>query len=308
MKKNYLIGIIAVVSIVVLVGVCFFTPIGKKLTGTTTITETTKEDSLNYVFVPDLISLHDADSNQFKNQYGGQTIETTIRFKRYDIIPKTNTQQGQYGRYVAKFSYGENSRRSYTGNEVVCYFNGEDAAAFAKLKKGDIVTISGTCLEEKNYLYWDLEMKNCKVIKVHSTQGSDPNMLMYRIAADRGNTTAMLMLGNLYYKGKGVPVNMQTAAKWYRAAGELGEASALNNLGVMYRYGDGVEKNFEKAFKLLTLAADRGNSKAMRNIGECYENGAFVAKDYNKAREWYQKSFEAGNESAEKDLQRVLGK
>ncbi|MBP3819829.1 MAG: sel1 repeat family protein, partial [Butyrivibrio sp.] len=74
-----------------------------------------------------------------------------------------------------------------------------------------------------------------------------------------GHAEAMLMIGHLYEKGKGVLQDYNSAMEWYRKAAENGDATAMNNIGSMYHEGRG------------------------------------VAKDYTCARNWYQKAISAGD-------------
>ena len=53
----------------------------------------------------------------------------------------------------------------------------------------------------------------------------------------RGNTNAQLVLGLLYYSGKGVMQDYAEAAKWLHLAAKAGNADAQCNLGMMYGKG-----------------------------------------------------------------------
>lgn len=44
----------------------------------------------------------------------------------------------------------------------------------------------------------------------------------YKVAADHGNSEAMRMLGEDYYRGNGVAEDMNKAIKWHRKAAEYG--------------------------------------------------------------------------------------
>ena len=51
--------------------------------------------------------------------------------------------------------------------------------------------------------------------------------------AKQGYTDAQPKLGNLYYKGNGVPKNNKTAMKWRKYATQQGNADSENNLDYM---------------------------------------------------------------------------
>ena len=67
--------------------------------------------------------------------------------------------------------------------------------------------------------------------------------------AQQGNAIAQMLLGEMYYFGKGVPRDYSEAARWWRKAAEQGLAEAQFNLGGMYRQGEGVPKDHQEAVK-----------------------------------------------------------
>ncbi|MBR7069187.1 MAG: sel1 repeat family protein [Oxalobacter sp.] len=67
-------------------------------------------------------------------------------------------------------------------------------------------------------------------------------------AAGYGIADAQYLLGLMYEKGHGTPVDYQEAFGWYQQAAEQGHPSAQNNLGLMYVMGKGVPQDNEKAF------------------------------------------------------------
>ncbi|MDR2219999.1 MAG: sel1 repeat family protein [Methylobacillus sp.] len=88
-----------------------------------------------------------------------------------------------------------------------------------------------------------------------AAEGPNP----YWNRGESGNAQAQNNLGNLYYEGRGVPVqDYEEAAFWYRKAAEQGEPNALLNLSDMYvakrvGFSDDV-----LAYMLLSLAAAKG--------------------------------------------------
>jgi tetratricopeptide (TPR) repeat protein len=113
-----------------------------------------------------------------------------------------------------------------------------------------------------------------------------------RPAAERGDSTAMLTLGMLYFRGEGVRQDYAAALKWWRAAAALGDIRAQNSIGILFRDGLGVERNYDEAIKWFELAAASGEAYAHRNLGLMYENGDGFAVDIKKALEFYKKSEE----------------
>lgn len=92
-----------------------------------------------------------------------------------------------------------------------------------------------------------------------------------------------LELGNQYYYGEGVALDLKLAAEHY-AASETAEAKCY--LGYMYREGIGVEQNLQKAFELFLEAAS-SFPMAEYNLGLMYEKGLFVEQSPEKAAEYF---------------------
>ena len=141
-------------------------------------------------------------------------------------------------------------------------------------------------------------------------------VLIYREAAEKGNTEAQLQLAKCYDFGKGVTQDMAEAVRWYtRAAqggntnaqdnlgtcyisGTAGNPSALNNLGLCYRNGEGTTKDDAKAAFCFQRAAEMGNANAQYNLGRCYYHGLGVAQDTEQARLWVSRAAAQGHKNA----------
>lgn len=83
--------------------------------------------------------------------------------------------------------------------------------------------------------------------------------------ASQGNANAQFFLGNMYYKGIGVPQNDGAAYKWFKKAAEQGLINAQNNLGTLYMRGLGVPRNNTRAFIWLHIAALQGHKDGIKN-------------------------------------------
>ena len=149
--------------------------------------------------------------------------------------------------------------------------------------------------------------------------------------ACKGDTVAMIELGNLYTNGIYVPKSTSKAMQWYILAKLLGNVDAtcglcksiynntdfevknediqnqLRRSMVNFAYcreGERLhsDENYESAFYWFKKAADMGLSSSQRILGLCYYNGNGVEKDFSKAVYWYQKAAEAGNSGAQNNL------
>ena len=83
--------------------------------------------------------------------------------------------------------------------------------------------------------------------------------------ASQGNANAQFFLGNMYYKGIGVPQDDGAAYKWFKKAAEQGLTRAQNNLGTLYMRGLGVSRNNTRAFIWLHLTAMQGDKVGIKN-------------------------------------------
>ena len=73
------------------------------------------------------------------------------------------------------------------------------------------------------------------------------------------------------HQGKGIERNLQEAMKWYRLAAGKGHSGAIYMLGWMNENGYGTAKNLNEAEKLYKLAADKGNSNAAFRLYKIYD-------------------------------------
>ena len=112
---------------------------------------------------------------------------------------------------------------------------------------------------------------------------------LYLAAAMRGNTTAMVNLGNGYEQGlfDGEP-NYRKAVKWYWKAASEKDPDGLFNFANCYHHGWGVEQNHEKAFEIFKAMADRGYTQAAFYVGLYYQEGLAGEQNYELAREYYE--------------------
>jgi uncharacterized protein len=100
----------------------------------------------------------------------------------------------------------------------------------------------------------------------------------FRRAADQGNSEAQFVLGNMYARGKGVPQDNAEAAKWYRAAADRGDPQAQYNLGLAYAKGEGVEQDNISAHVWFNVAASRFAPSDAANRNLAISNREAVAR------------------------------
>lgn len=106
-----------------------------------------------------------------------------------------------------------------------------------------------------------------------------PNDLVTKVTreAENGNAEAQCLLGIMYYEGRGVDHNDETAVKWLTTAADSGYARAFYNLGLMHRQGwkNHTESkrvlDYKEAYQYYQDAAASGLAIAQARLGEMYE-------------------------------------
>ncbi|MGE0287021.1 MAG: hypothetical protein AB7I42_22255 [Bradyrhizobium sp.] len=115
-----------------------------------------------------------------------------------------------------------------------------------------------------------------------------------RSAALKGDATAAYEVGLRFAEGKGVPVNLDEAAKWYDRAANAGVVPAIFRLGTFYEKGLAVKKDTDIARRYYMQAAERGNAKAMHNLAVLDADGGGKGANYKGAAQWFRKAADRG--------------
>ncbi len=132
---------------------------------------------------------------------------------------------------------------------------------------------------------------------------SDPRELDRLVElSEQGDVKAQILLGGMYYEGRGVPRDYEQALKWFTRAAEQGEPNASYAIGGMYFIGHGVSRNLAQAVEWFRKAAERNHADAQRALGWIYERGQGVARDRDEAVRWFVKAAKQGHKGARKKL------
>ncbi|WP_342724884.1 hypothetical protein AAFG07_38970 [Bradyrhizobium sp. B097] len=115
-----------------------------------------------------------------------------------------------------------------------------------------------------------------------------------RTAAIKGDAAAAYEVGVRFAEGKGVPANVDEAAKWYGRAAQAGVVPAMFRLGTFYEKGLSVKRDFDVARRYYVQAAERGNAKAMHNLAVLDADGGGKGADYKSASQWFRKAADRG--------------
>ena len=151
--------------------------------------------------------------------------------------------------------------------------------------------------------------------------------------AHKGNTAAMVLLGECYENGAGVALDSAQALKWFQRAAEQGDGegwlrvsqyylrgtllpadtarylairqewadkglpNGLAALGVAYECGYGVKADTAHALELYEQAVKKGSSWGYEVMGNDYATGELgMQKDVKKAAQYFEKSYKLGNQ------------
>jgi TPR repeat protein len=110
-------------------------------------------------------------------------------------------------------------------------------------------------------------------------------------AAEQGDADAQARLGVLYSSSP--ESNYQEALAWYKKAASQGNTKAMVDIGDMYKRGKGVSPNIQEAYNWYSKAADMGNGDAMSMVGWMYYKGEGLKTDPIEALSWFKKAWNA---------------
>jgi TPR repeat protein len=101
--------------------------------------------------------------------------------------------------------------------------------------------------------------------------------------AERGSPEAINLLGQISYKGEGVPKDPEKAFQLWKESAEMGNTQAMNRLGTELGREGVASKNRGEALKWFQKAAEQGDAEGMATTGAYYFNGWGVERDFQQA-------------------------
>jgi len=123
-----------------------------------------------------------------------------------------------------------------------------------------------------------------------------------------GTPADQYKLGNVYYRGDGVPKDYAQAVKWYRMAADQGMPESQYMMGVVYDRGEGLPQDFAEAVAWYRKAAEQGYIAAQFELGNKYARGEGVPQNYAEAYVWFSLAAAAGHEMAREERDKYAGK
>ncbi|NWG47449.1 MAG: sel1 repeat family protein, partial [Alphaproteobacteria bacterium] len=109
-------------------------------------------------------------------------------------------------------------------------------------------------------------------------------------AAETGDASAQLLVGNMYLSGEGLEAaNPEIAAGWFERSARGGNDEARVQLATLLRLGHGVPQDYRRAVALLYEAGTNGHAVAQIDLAELFVAGVEdrVAQNVPHAMDWY---------------------
>ena len=123
-------------------------------------------------------------------------------------------------------------------------------------------------------------------------------------AAEHGLSEAQYALGKLLLSEDMEVRDPEEGIRWLKEAAENGSQWATYRLGKEYLTGDAVTKDISRAAKRFTRSAEAGNQYAQYMLGKLYLMGQGVPQDQGQAMDWFSRSAAQGNQYAQFFLER----
>lgn len=120
---------------------------------------------------------------------------------------------------------------------------------------------------------------------------------LVKSAASQGCVEAMSVLGNLYSRGRLVPMDKSAALMWYRKAAENGDAASMYLTGRAYDEGSGTGKDEIQALHWYRKAAENNWRPAFMTLGQMYYQGRGTAVNYPEAFRWFERASKENTEA-----------
>jgi serine/threonine protein kinase/TPR repeat protein len=175
-------------------------------------------------------------------------------------------------------------------------------ARASKLSVSDSATLRGP-LEKAAAL----DVVSAQMLLGEMLRQTDPaDSLKWLIAAgNRGQTEAMVTVGQMLASGRGVhAVDLTEAAVWFSKAAEHGDPAGMYALAECHLFGKGVAKDPRRAVELLTAASALNNPRAMNLLGDVYRKGVpgVIEPNFSESVKLFSRSQELGFLDAQGNL------
>lgn len=124
--------------------------------------------------------------------------------------------------------------------------------------------------------------------------------------AEAGDAAAQTLLGEIYSRGLGVPVDPKLAAEWYSKAAAQNDVHAQFQYAVLLLDGQHVKADRVQAENLMKAAAEAGNAMAQFNYAQILMQNNPGEKGIEAAYPWFQKASDSNLADAEYAVSQIL--
>jgi TPR repeat protein len=114
-------------------------------------------------------------------------------------------------------------------------------------------------------------------------------------SVNQGFGPASPALGELYYKGKGVPQDYSKAMQLLLPAASNGDPLSQLLVGLMYKSGSGTKQNLTESAKWIARSAEWGLVPAQLEYGAMLRDGTGVGRNDVEAYRWFFIASERGD-------------
>ena len=262
----------------------------------------------------------------------GQLLEARLRSGKFQPRPSPATRKSRAGLMSADATFlitlgiEELKKRSEAGEQIAkvrlaeMYLNGRIYAGQVVLRRN-----IKECLRLNKELanaghvdgQWNLALFYLKGVVEQKKDGTRTDLMKkdsaeaakwLQKAAAQDYTSAMVVLGGLYEKGRGVPLDYKKAMDWFEKAAAQGDAPACHALALAHLYGRGkaVPVDKAKAIQWLRRGSDKGDPQSQYSLGGVLLAGEGVKKDAAAARKWFLRAAWQNEPRAQLQLGRML--
>jgi serine/threonine protein kinase/TPR repeat protein len=175
-------------------------------------------------------------------------------------------------------------------------------ARASKLSVSDSATLRGPLEKAAG-----LDVVSAQMLLGEMLRQTDPaDSLKWLITAgNRGQTEAMVTVGQMLASGRGVhAADLTEAAVWFSKAAEHGDPAGMYALAECHLFGKGVAKDPRRAVELLTAASALNNPRAMNLLGDVYRKGVpgVIEPNFSESVKLFSRSQELGFLDAQGNL------
>ena len=143
------------------------------------------------------------------------------------------------------------------------------------------------------------------LLKIGTPESLNGAVAIATESAESGNGGMQLRLARLYASGRGVPYDLNLAAKWMRMAAVHGPEWSKNELfDILWKIN--TPESLKEMISVAAEFADKGDGGAMGRMGRAYRDGKGVSRDLVKAAEWMRKAKDRNVPWAEWELVGIL--